>query len=112
MSSFLRFFHSLLSQGVIPEKEDFHVFVTYYNAHGIQGSGKYIHISNLVFTDHIFDYLDDATLMEKSKLKLSSMYHEYIIEYLEGKWQLAKEWHRPKSNLVYKQKCVEEISLA
>ena len=95
MSSFRTFFHSLLSQGIIPEKEDFHVFVTYYNEHGLQGSGKYIHITNALFVDSIFDYLDDTILIEKSKVKLSSMYHEYIIEYLEGKWQLTKEWYRP-----------------
>jgi hypothetical protein len=94
-SSFLTFFHSLLSEGIIPEKEDFHVFVTYYNSYGIQGSGKYINISNKTYTNSIFNYLEDVTLMECSKVKLSSMYYEYIMEYHGGEWQLTKEWYRP-----------------
>ncbi len=95
MSSFLTFFHSLLSQEIIPEKEDFHVFVTYYNEHGMQGSGKTIHISNKLFMDNIFDYLDDTTLVENCKVRLVSLYYEFIMEYLEGEWQLTKEWYRP-----------------
>lgn len=89
-SSFLAFFHSLLSEGIIPEKEDFHVFVWYGNGHG---SGKDIHISNKAFVDPIFDYLIGE--LEGSKVELCSMYYEYIMEYCGGEWQLTKEWYRP-----------------
>jgi hypothetical protein len=92
MGSFLTFFHSLLSEGIIPEKEDFHVFVWYGNGHG---SGKDIHISNKEFRDPIFNHLDDATITRQSKVELCSMYYEFIMEYLDGEWHLTKEWYRP-----------------
>jgi hypothetical protein len=69
--------------------------VTYYNSHGIQGSGRDIHISNKTYTHPIFNYLDDATLVEGSKVNLHSMYYQYIMEYLGGEWRLTKEWYRP-----------------
>jgi hypothetical protein len=88
--SFLTFFHSLLSQGVIPEKEDFHVFVWYGNGHG---SGRDIHIADKTFNNPIFEHIKIP--MNDSKVELCSMYHEYRIEYIDGEWRLTKEWHRP-----------------
>ena len=85
--SFLTFFHSLLSQGIIPEKEDFHLFAWYNNGHG---SGKDIHISSVVFVDPI---LESANIR---RVELYSMQYEFIIESIEGEWKLIKEWYRPE----------------
>lgn len=93
MSSFLTFFHSLLSQGIIPE-EDFHVMVWYGNGYCV---GKCIQINDTIFTSPVFDHVNDETIVEKSKVNLSSLYHEYKMEYSDGAWHLVKEWHRPVS---------------
>lgn len=90
--SFLAFFHSLLSQGVIP-KDDFHIIVWYGDGYG---TGKFIQIRDEAFHDPIFEYLEDTGLVEKSSVKLSSMHHEYRMEYLDGAWHLVREWHRPE----------------
>ena len=89
--TFLIFFHSLLSEGIIPEKEEFHVSVWYGYGYG---SGKHIYITDAWFTDPIFDYLDDS---ETSSVKLSSLHYEFEMKYVNGEWNLVKEWRRPIS---------------
>ena len=89
--TFITFFHSLLSEGIIPLKEDLHIFVWHGNSYG---SGKDIYISNTNFTDPLFVHLNCP--IEGNKVEIYSFYHEYILEYLNGNWWLTKEWHRPK----------------
>ncbi len=85
--SFLTFFHSLLSQGIIPEKEDFHLFVWQKNGHG---SGKNIHITSANFVDPILESVNIR------RVELCSMQYEFIMESIEGEWKLIKEWNRPE----------------
>ncbi len=85
--TFLQFFHSLLSQGIIPEKADFHAFVWNMNGHG---SGKDICILDALFVDPI---LESTNI---KKVELCSMQYEFIMELIEGKWKLTKEWVRPE----------------
>jgi hypothetical protein len=83
--SFLSFFHSLLSTGIIPFSE-FQVVIHYDG----NIAGKHIHINDIAFHDPIFDYLRDA---KKVKILFTALMFEYTCLWEAEEWSI-QQWSR------------------
>jgi hypothetical protein len=84
-TSFLSFFHSLLSAGSIPLSE-FQVVVHYDG----NIAGKHIHINDATFSDPIFDSLRNA---KKAKVLFTALMFEYTCVWEAEEWSI-QTWSR------------------